>query len=266
MKNTENTTRLGLYIVETASDYIDANNICMELGKTPTEWKNRADCLTDLKCEYNGKIERCDSSKIGNEAYCAQFVFVVLYRAFEAGNYPTTILNKIKTAGAKLTLTNAQKNGIKVDKNPTPGSIYYKVPTAPGSSGHVGIVVGVFNDRIHTIEANATFVFNGTKFEGIWGKSFAISDINKQGMQFIHIEDFFQEPKTQKLKFFLPQDVSSVVVAKGDGFGVNMAGGGIIPILLLSSVGLGLYFTQNKKGQSQLKRFKKKVKFNKFKV
>ena len=260
MKNTEYTTRLGLYIVETASDFIDANDICMEVSK------NKADCLTELKCEYKGVTTRCDSSKIGNEAYCAQFVFVVLYRAFEEGGYNPAILNKIKTAGAKLTMTNSEKNGIKVNKTPAPGSIFYKLPTTSGTTGHVGIVIGVFNDRIHTIEGNTSFTFNGKTFEGIWGKSYAITDIDKLGLKFIHIEEFFNEPKNQRLKFFLPQDVSSVVVAKGEGIGVNLAGSNTILGLLLVSAGLGYYFTQNKKGQSQLKRFKKKVKLNKFKV
>lgn len=261
MGNTEYTTRLGLYIVEIASDFIDANNICMELSQ------NQSDCLTKLKCEYNGITERCDSSKIGTEAYCAQFVFVVLYRAFNQANYPTTILDKIKTAGAKLTLTNSEKNGIKVDKTPTPGSVFYKLPTVSGSTGHVGIVIGVFDNRIHTIEGNSTFVFNGKTFEGIWGKSYAITDIDRLGLKFIHIEDYFGESKNKKLNFFLPENISSVVIAKGQvPGGVNLASTSNILSLSLLSIGLGYYFTQNRKGQAKLKNFKKKVKLNKFKV
>jgi surface antigen len=259
------TTRLGIYIVEAASDFIDKNNICKE-SFVNGKWKNEADCLTDLKCQYAGKTTSCDSSKIGNEAYCAQTVWVILDNAFDDGGYNKSILSKIKTAGAKDLLNKCKSNGIKVNTTPTAGAIFYKKPTAAGTTGHVGIVVGVLGDRIHTIEGNTSFQFEGKEFNGIWGKSYLVSDIPKVGLQFMHIEGYFNEPYNEKLNLFLPKGVKSVVVGGSSGVGTNLASPSTIGIVLLASAGLGYYFTQNKKGIKQIQRFKKKIKLKKYKV
>ncbi|MFY8161945.1 MAG: CHAP domain-containing protein [Candidatus Kapaibacteriota bacterium] len=261
------TTQLGIYIVEAASDFIDKNNICKE-SYVNGKWKNEADCLTDLKCQFKGISTSCDSSKIGNEAYCAETVWVILDNAFSDGGYSKTILSKIKTRGAKDLLNKCKSNGIKVNTTPTAGAIFYKKPTTPNTTGHVGIVVGVLGDRIHTIEGNTSFQFEGKEFNGIWGKSYLISDISKVGLQFMHIEGYFNEPYNETLKLFLPKGVQSVIVGSGGGIGVgaNLASTSTIGIILLASAGLGYYFTQNKKGIKQIQRFKKKVKLKKFKV
>lgn len=261
------TTRLGVYIVESASEFIDKNNICKE-KYVNGEWKNEADCLTELKCQYKGISTSCDSSKIGNEAYCAETVYVILDNAFTDGGYSKYILSKIKTRGARDLLNKCKSNGIKVNTTPTAGAIFYKKPTAPGTTGHVGIVVGVLGDKIHTIEGNTSFQFEGKTFNGIWGKSYMLSDIPKVGLQFMHIEGYFNEQYNKNLKLFLPSGVNSVIVGTGGstGIGTNLAGGGTIAMVLLASAGLGLYFTKNTKGIKQIQRFKKKIKLKKFKV
>lgn len=182
------TTKYGMEVINVAKSFVTPEDICYEVTT------NKGNCIDELKCIYKGILDNCNSSKIQDEAYCAITVWVFNLLAQEKMGLDSTFWKtKMKTAGAKDMLNKAKANGIKVDKNPTPGSIFYRKPgIGSTASGHNGLVVWKDDKYFYTIEGNNTFNYNGKKYEGVWGWSYPLSVINgERDYQFMHTEAMY---------------------------------------------------------------------------
>ncbi|HVZ39948.1 MAG TPA: CHAP domain-containing protein [Candidatus Kapabacteria bacterium] len=122
------------------------------------------------------------------ESYCAQFVWVVTEQAAQAAGIPNPLP---KTAGACDLLTRSLKAGLRVDKTPGIGAVFYHGADPRYSTGHVGVVIDVTSTAIRTVEGNS-----GDRIDD-WTYALAKVLTRKQtqacqrgtGFDFIHIED-----------------------------------------------------------------------------
>ena len=105
-KQTRNTTAFGKASIKEFSKYITPDNLCYETSF------NRSDCIDTIKCEYEGRITKCDSSKVQNEAYCALSLFVILQRAANELGLDVKKLAPLKTKGALDFLNKSKKAGV----------------------------------------------------------------------------------------------------------------------------------------------------------
>lgn len=181
MSNT--TTRLGYEIIKTASKYVTPNDICYEINGD-----NRGNCIDEIKCYYEGVVDRCDSDKVTNEPYCAIFAWTMVDMAIKKFDKTAPLWGGVKTKGAYDLLKRAKDRSIKVDNKPAIGSVFYRLSGSPTSSGHVGIVIKVEDDKFHTIEGNNVFTYKGKKYQGVWSWIYKKSAIPGKGFQFIHTE------------------------------------------------------------------------------
>lgn len=199
MRITRNTTLFGKECISEFSKYITPDNLCIEVQK------NRSQCIDTIKCEYDGKINSCDSSKVSNEAYCALTLYVILERAAKDLGYNLGKVAALKTKGAADFLNKAKKAGLLVDKMATTGCCFYRKSSEAGASGHVGLVTLFDGKKLHTIEANMTFVYGGKTYDGIFGRTYTMDQINSQGFQFIHTEFLYGNQQMQ-MSFDLPNE------------------------------------------------------------
>lgn len=243
MKITTFTTKYGKAVLDEFSSIITPDKLCIE------ETKNRGECIDTLKCAYNGKITNCDSDSLQDEAYCMIALFVMLERGAKKLGYDTKKLLPLKTKGALDFLNRAKKNKLIVNNIPLSGCSFYRKSEAQGSSGHVGIVVfAEKNGNVHTIEANMEFLHKGKKYEGIFGRKYTPSDLQRYNMQFIHTELLYDNGA---MEYHVPLEfnVSDVDAKKGDYnplLTLNSTNIGIIALALLG-IGTGGYFLLRKK-------------------
>ncbi|MEP7218921.1 MAG: CHAP domain-containing protein [Bacteroidota bacterium] len=157
------------------------------------------------------------------EAYCAKLVWVIAEEAARAAG----IRNPVpKTPGACDMLQQAIKIGLRVDKTPGVGAIFYRSSKLTNSSGHVGLTIDMNDSTIRTVEGN-----NDDRIDD-W--SYPMSTVlhfprhktcqRGEGWDFIHIED--------------AGGAASVVSA-----GVSTAGPSFGSIALTIGALAGAYFT-----------------------
>ncbi|MEK7500150.1 MAG: CHAP domain-containing protein [Patescibacteria group bacterium] len=140
---------------------------------------NRGPCIDMIHELYNQAWIEDHTS----EAYCAEFVSVVLKQAF--GEFGKSA--PIYTASAVGMLNAARAKNITIDKRATPGAVFYKKSSAAGSSGHVGIVTKIDgSDKFYTIEGNARDPNTGR--EGVVNliRKFSTDD----SIKIIHVENY----------------------------------------------------------------------------
>ncbi len=135
--------------------------------------KNRGTCIDEIHLRFSG-------SKTSRDPYCAKFAWVVLDMASgELG-----IQNPLpKSAGARI-MRDMAKERMRVDRIPGAGSVFYRYSTAPGASGHIGVVIGWDDTTLYTIEGN-----NGP-LVGTYQYSLSQVENAKNGFAFMHVEDF----------------------------------------------------------------------------
>jgi len=162
-------TQLANKIASTAIDWLKLQ--CYE------QTSNRGTCIDKIHEYYDASwIDRNTS-----EAYCAEFVSVVLQKAFQEFGQDAPIF----TASAIGILNDARARGITVDTTSAVGAVFYKKSSSATSSGHVGIIVeelggGYFN----TVEGNATDPTTGQ--EGV--VSIKRSTDSDSSIRIIHVE------------------------------------------------------------------------------
>lgn len=198
------TTKYGKAVLDEFSQLITPDKLCIE------ETKNRGECIDTLKCAYNGKVTNCESDKLQDEAYCMIALYVMLEAGAKQLGYDTKRLLPLKTKGALDFLNRAIKNKVIVNDIPMSGCSFYRKSEAPGSTGHVGIVVFKEpNGNVHTIEANMQFQYKGKSYEGIFGRKYTPADIQRYNMKFIHTELLYDNGKMEyheKLTFNVQDD------------------------------------------------------------
>lgn len=149
------TTTFTQKLVDLAADWLG----CKEDKGTP----NRSMCLTDLWKLYG--------SEPTDEPWCAVFVWSMVNDACKVFG----IENKLpKTKSTSIMKSRATNAGLKVDKTPAVGSIFYFSRTG---GGHVGIVTNIEGKTITTIEGNVSDEVR-----------FGRRDLNSKDFSFIHVE------------------------------------------------------------------------------
>lgn len=128
------TTNFTQKLVDLAADWLG----CEEDAKTP----NRSACLTDLWKLYG--------TEPTNEPWCAAFVWTMVNETCKVFGVENKLPHTKSTYEMKSRATNA---GLKVDKTPAVGSIFYF--TRDGG-GHVGIVTNLGENTMTTIEGNVS--------------------------------------------------------------------------------------------------------------
>ena len=189
-------TPYGAQIVGVAEEY--ALRGCRETSQ------NRGPCVDEISKKYSGKAV--------NEPWCAKFAYVVAQAA--AYNVARTSTKLPKTAGARDMLERSRKAGIRVDTTPAVGSVFYRPSTAPGATGHVGIVKGYDEDYLYTIEGNTGPT---DKSQGVWWAFYPVRDL--QNFRFIHVEDQFGTETTPYGKAGEASFSSSAVILALVGLG-----------------------------------------------
>lgn len=104
--------------------------------------------------------------------------------------------------------------GLIVNDEPAVGAVFYRYSSAPGASGHIGIVKGYDKSYLYSVEGNVGPENGG----GVWWAFYDRSDLARLGFKFIHVERQFGE-----------SDQSSIMAAGADTLGM----------LLLLSAGVG---------------------------
>jgi|GEM_PF-6268916 len=137
---------------------------CKEQSGTP----NRSDCVDTIKRYFGGETKP--------EPWCAEFVWMVVNQAC----YILGISNPLpRTKSTRVMLSRSPKAGVKVNKNPSPGCIFFKTRSG---GGHVGFVASVKGNTIYTIEGNVNDSVT-------WGEREIREDF-----EFIHIQNITKLP------------------------------------------------------------------------
>jgi hypothetical protein len=111
--------------------------------------------------------------------------------------------------------------GLRVDRTPAVGAVFYRYSTAPGATGHVGIVKGYDERYLYTIEGNVGPEAGG----GVWWAYYDRDDLGRQGFEFIHVERQFGD----------------------EAGGMLAAGADTLGMLLLLSAGIGYFLMRGKR-------------------
>lgn len=122
------------------------------------------------------------------ESYCAQFVWVVTEGASQAAG----ITNPLpKTAGACDLLSRSVQAGLRVNKTPGVGCIFYHGADPRYSTGHVGIVIDVKSTSIRTVEGNNSDRIDDWEYplQQVLNRKRTQACQRGIGFDFIHIED-----------------------------------------------------------------------------
>lgn len=130
-------TQLAAEIIRIAYDWVSR---C----KGTIDHNNAGGCVDAIQRAYDGTTGR-------HEAYCAKFGYIVVRDACKKLGIPNALP---KTAGARDLEVKAAKAGIPVNKSPARGALFYHKPEVAGSTGHVGIVVDLFDRGFKTVEGN----------------------------------------------------------------------------------------------------------------
>lgn len=141
--------------------------------------RNGGSCIDEIHRAF-GRPKR--------EAYCAKFVWVAVEQASQAAGIHNPIP---KSAGACDMLTQSIKRGLRVDKTPGIGSIFYRSSKITNSSGHVGIVIDVTATTVRTVEGNNDDRLDDWSYKLETVLSYPRHKQCQRGLgwDFIHIED-----------------------------------------------------------------------------
>lgn len=170
---------------------------------------NRSACVDKIHTAFSGRPPV-------SEPWCAKIAWVVADAAAQSGYGKGTVLPK--TAGARDMLERSRRvRGLTVDETPGVGAVFYRRSSAPGATGHIGIVKGWDNSTLYTVEGNVGPEAGG----GVWWAFYDRKDLPGLGMRFIHVERQFGERET--------------------GGGILSAGADTIGMLLLLSAGIGYF-------------------------
>lgn len=163
---------LATTILENASWWQNywLNNSCKTLVKKDSV-SGRGSCVDTLKKQYATGAEK------EGTPWCAQFVSVVVKTSFEKLKLPKSKLPY--TASTLAMLDGAKKAGLRVDKTPVEGCIFFRYRNG---GGHVGIVVKVTSDTLYTIEGNSDNAVVARQYK----KS------STESYQYIHVQDEYQ--------------------------------------------------------------------------
>lgn len=152
----------GSIVIKEAKKFIG----CKEDKGTP----NRSMCVD--------KILQLGGWTPNNEPWCAAFVYAIVEKSCNI----LGVTNKLpRTKSTRSMLNNAPGKGLKVDKNPAVGSVFFIPRGDNGTQGHVGIVIDVKGDQIFTVEGNLS---DSVRL----GQRKIFSE-----MRFIHVEDMTTE-------------------------------------------------------------------------
>jgi CHAP domain-containing protein len=147
-------------LVELAFGWIE----CKEDPKTP----NKSACLTELHNLYGNEPT--------DEPWCAIFVWTMVNETCKL----FSVENKLpKTKSTTSMKERASNSGLKVDRTPAPGAIFYYPRTG---GGHVGIVSSIEGNELVTIEGNVSDRVR-----------FGRRSINQHPFHFIHVEAMTQK-------------------------------------------------------------------------
>lgn len=230
-------TVAGKQIIDTAAGWVTPSpgEFCKEFTE------NRGTCIDTIGQYYDGRIVA--------EAYCAKFAWVVVEQGVGHGN------NKLPhVAGAKLMLDTAKKEKLMtVDKAPKPGSVFYRVSSAKGSSGHMGIVVWGDDKYFYTIEGNTGFCLGCSdpncraegckKVEGVFSHYYKYSDIASRGFWFIHTEELLGSEMVDVQYNIKPGDLITP-----QNLGIPLTAGNVsVATIAIIALGVGAYFVFRKK-------------------
>lgn len=135
---------------------------CKEDKGTP----NRSHCVD--------KIVKMGGWTPTNEPWCAMYAYAVTDRTCKLFK----VENKLpRTKSTRTMLNNASKNGIRVDRKPSKGCIFFIPRGNSGIYGHVGFVHYYSGNKIYTVEGNLSDQVKS-----------GVRTINDD-MRFIHIEE-----------------------------------------------------------------------------
>jgi hypothetical protein len=214
-------------IIDTAAKWVTPapGEFCKEVTE------NRGECIDTISKAFDGRTV--------SEAYCAKFAWVVVEEAVGKDN------NKLPhSAGAKNMLDTAKKEKLMtIDKAPKPGSTFYRVSTAKGSSGHIGIVVWGDDKYFYTIEGNTSIPFLGKNIEGVGSHYYPYTDIGKRGFYFIHTEELLGTDTVDANYNIKPGDL---ITPQNLGIPMTAANVSVASIAVVALV-VGAYFVFKKK-------------------
>lgn len=187
---------------------------CKELAKTGS-----SPCLNEITEYYNGKQT--------NEPWCAKFVWMVVDKCSK----DFRIKNFLPKTASTLTMVNtAESKGIRVDKTPAPGCIFFKTRTG---GGHVGFVSQV-------TAQNVLITLEGNKSNSVaWGKH-----TNLSGYRFIHVEEMPRlngVPDEGTIQLFKPGMIYEIYAGMSDEELLAIGG-----MSLLGLTGVGIYLMVRK--------------------
>lgn len=133
---------------------------------------NRGVCIDEIHTLFDPKWVQSKRA----EAWCAKFVWVVYQEAARLDGEANPIP---RTAGARDMLDRARREGkLRVDNLPQEGDVFYRRSSAPGATGHVGLVKEVGSNGVVTIEGNldnrvAFYTYTWAKInDPSWGFAF----------------------------------------------------------------------------------------------
>lgn len=135
--------------------------------------KNWGNCITEIQQRFDSR------TAARREAYCAKFAWVIIDDACKS----VGIKNKLpKTAGAK-DMRDKSKRVLRVNDVPAIGAVFYRFSSAPGATGHIGVMIDSTESHMITVEGNNEDRIDIFKYK--W------DDVRnaKNGFSFIHTEE-----------------------------------------------------------------------------
>ena len=206
---------LAPFIVQAALGWYD--RACRETSK------NGGSCIDDIQQQYAHYSPQNDRWR--REAYCAKFAYVVTSEAAIRADAENWLPPDALAVGM---LNRARKDRrFPTDTNPAVGSVFYRVSTAAGASGHIGVVVGVDGTNFYTIEGNAQIA---PDTEGVGFFTIPRADISRRKFQFMHVE---RAPTTRSW----PGEVPNI-----RAIGAPSSGNSTLATLALLGTGAVLYY------------------------
>lgn len=183
-----------MYIYPFAKELINEASKWADCKEDPGR-ANRSVCVDKIHLYVTGRVS--------SEPWCSEFVSMITDITAKKFNVKNLLPVTASTAYMK---SQAEKNGLRVDKSPAVGSVfhYYR----DGSLGHVGFIAEVKSDgRLGTVEGNSDDRVTDIRF------GFKIRTPHS-GYSYIHTEEM--------------AGTKSLPVTKSDYFHYVLAGSGLL--------------------------------------
>lgn len=177
--------------------------------------KNGGNCIDELHRAF-GREKR--------EAYCAQLAWVVAEQAARAAGINNPLPH---TGGACDMLKRSVAAGLRVDKTPAIGAVFYQGSNPKYSTGHIGVVIDVTGTTIRTVEGNNDDRIDDWRYPMATVLNRPRTQACQRGIgwDFIHIEDAGGQP-------------TESVLPSLSGAGPSMGS-----LLLIAGVAVGTFYT-----------------------